>query len=82
MATDVGVQMQVSHTPWGAGKISDLQEEAQQVLAREDQADVVRHYRHHASHMTTASYVQKMSCFSGTAVCLKIVSIPKSQDIE
>ena len=73
--------MQVSHPPGGAGKISDFQEEAQQVLAREDQAGLVRHYRQHDSHMTTASNVQKM-CFLGTAVYLKIVSILKSQDIE
>ena len=82
MATDVGVQMQVSHPAGGAGKISDLQEEAQQVFAREGQADLVRHCRHHDSHMTTASNVQKMLYFLGTAMCLKIVSIPKSHDSE
>jgi len=74
--------MQVSHPPGGAGKVSDFQEEAQQVLAREDQADLVSQCRHHDSHMTTSSCVQKPSCFSGTAVCLKIVSIPTSRDIE
>ncbi len=41
VATDVDVQMQVSHTPRGAGKVSDFQEEAQQVLAREGQAVLV-----------------------------------------
>jgi len=78
----VGVQMQISHTPGGAGKVSDFQEEAQQVLAREEQAFLVRHCRHHDSHMTTASNVQKISCFLGTAVCLNILSIPKPHDVE
>jgi len=85
VATGVDVQMQVSHTPGGTWKVSDFQEEAQQVLAREDQALLVRHCRHHASHVTTASGVQKANAnvvFLGTAVCLKIVSNPKCQDIE
>ena len=82
MAIHVYVHMQISHPPGRAGKISDFQEEAQQVLARGDQTDLVRHCRHHDSHVTTASNVQKMLCFLGTAMCLKIVSISKSQDIE
>lgn len=79
-ATNQDVQTQVSHSPGGVGKVPDFQEEAQQVLAREDQALLIRHCWHHAGHVSIAIGVHGVVL--ETAVRLKIMGNPKSQDME